>query len=193
MRNDPRCEALTFASNYLASVELDCAPSYRGGCMPRHSIDEELKQTAIVDATVMLSSAPARITLTIPYDWRIRTPCVQCHESWFRRGNLDWHSFSDAGLCYIHWQEWRDSLGVIEQECGEAALLPLGASLCAQLSMQLMERHLLAHRLKLRTWPNEWLSWSHGKKGTEEYRAEKNQRLSALARAYRTSPVAMPK
>ena len=120
------CEALSFASNYLASVRLDDVPRFRNGYLPYFSTNDGTAASAIVEARILLSTAPANMTVNVPCAWRIRAPYVQCHEKWFRR-DVSWHAFSDGGLCYIHWEEWRDSLDVIERECGEGALLPMGA------------------------------------------------------------------
>jgi hypothetical protein len=192
MVNDGCCEALSFASNYLASVRLDDVPRFRNGYLPHFSTNDGTAASAIVEARILLSTAPANITVNVPRACRIRAPYVQCHEKWFRR-DVSWHAFSDGGLCYIHWEEWRDSLDIIERECGEGALLPMGAALCAELSVQLMERHLTGYRQKRKTWPRIWSSWAHGEKGTEEYRAAKKRRLAELAVGYRMRSQAIPK
>jgi len=193
MANEGYYEALSFASTYLNSVQVDGAPRFRHGRLPLWITEGVNVPSAVVEARILLPTATASVTVTVPKMWRKCSPWVQCHESWFRKGNLDWHAYSDGGLCYIHNHEWADALEIIERECGEVALLPLGAALTAQLSVQLLERHLVGYRQKLKAWPTTWLAWGHGHEGTEEYRGQRDQRIAELAAAYRSSPHAIAK
>jgi len=135
----------------------------------------------------------ANMTLTVPLRWRENTPWVQCHEHWLRAGDPDWHAYKDGGLCYIHDNEWTDAVGAMESECGADEMLQGCAALCAQLSVQLMERHLLAWRQKLKRWPKSWSAWGHGTIGTKEYEKVRAQRTAEFVAAYSKMPQAMAK
>lgn len=189
MSSEECLEALSFASNYLACVQVEGVPVFRHCFKPIGS-----GNAVAVDACIRISDTLARITVTVPLNWRHLAPWVRCHESWIRRGNPDWHAYEDGGLCYVHNEEWLDQVNIIARECGSGAdILPFCAAQCAQSSVQLMERHLLGDRRKHKKWPTSWLAWSHSNIGTNQYRSERPRRISEFSAAYRNSLQAMQK
>lgn len=134
------------------------------------------------EGNVQLTRHAAKIAITVSPSWMVDPPHVQCMERWMRR-NVDWHAYPDGGLCYIHPEEWRDSINVIRSILAASEVLDGAASLCTSLSIQLIERHSLGHFRKMKTWPSSWEAYSHGKVGTAEYQKNKHLRMYELEKA----------
>lgn len=105
--------------------------------------------------------------------WPRHPPRAWCNVSWVRR-DIDWHVFSDGGLCWClkeRWQDHQEWPGKSRDAIATDGLKWMFASVDL-----LLERHLVGHYRKLEKWPEEWTAWGHGTTGVREYERERNQR-----------------
>lgn len=120
----------------------------------------------LVDADCTLG---ALCTLHLPERWLSHPPTVWCHESWFRRGNIDWHAYSDGSLCWDLDQRWRVHLRCLARVLTREQLARHAAEYLLNSVRSLLTRHLTGHKLGLTEWPKEWLQWSHGRAALIEF------------------------
>lgn len=104
----------------------------------------------------------ADCSVEISRAWRICPPRVQCHEAWYRNGDIDWHSYRTGGVCYEFPMFWQEQLQKFEAENGPAPTLQLAVDWCLTGVRSVLAKHLLGDRLGLKQWPTKWGAWPHG-------------------------------
>lgn len=117
-----------------------------------------------------------RIRVYVGEDWMLNPPAVKVHEE-FMRKDIDWHRYSDGGLCYVLKEEWRDRLErIFERSKGDMAYtMDYAATWLLAATDSLVTRHLIGHRHNIGKWPDEWQAYSHYDVGAEEYRRERSK------------------
>ena len=129
-----------------------------------------------VAATLHHEGCDTRVTMEMDANPLARPPKIFCDASWIRR-ELDWH-FVPPGcghkrghFCWVLPPEWSEYF-----QCGPGALCPQqmqtqDAAIWLVAAMRLMlDRHWLASKLGIVTWPATWLDYSHGYLGLREYK-----------------------
>lgn len=103
--------------------------------------------------------------------WHVVQPRVWCYEPWFRRGNIDWHSYQDGSLCWELDDQWRVHLRQAAEELTATDLATHAAEYLLNSTRSLLQRHLTGHQLGLVEWPREWECWAHGNAGRKQFKA----------------------
>ena len=115
----------------------------------------------------------AHCKITFGPEWRLQLPVVHCREPWIRH-DWDWHAGKGGLLCYILDEQWKDCVGLVFEQEGNAAAALYAASLCVRNVRWLLYRHHIAHVTGIKKWPMEWPAWPHGDTGRREYFRGKN-------------------
>lgn len=89
-------------------------------------------------------------------------PQVKSSAPWLRR-NIDWHVFDDGTLCWAYPQHYFELMRALSNHLNEPELMQTAACWCVSKSAELVQRHLIAEECALKTWPQEWDAWPHGK------------------------------
>lgn len=107
-------------------------------------------------------------------DWLEIPPYVICPESFIRR-EIDWHAYSDGGLCYVLQTEWQDRLVRLlkTHDYDAAYVIDYAITWLLAASDSLITRHLIAGRHGIEKWPESWAAYAHGDAGVREYLREK--------------------
>lgn len=111
----------------------------------------------------------ALCTFLIPRTWLTQQPLVYCHEYWFRRGDADWHSYSDGGLCWELHDRWFHHLSAVKRRLSDHAFSTHAAEYLMNSVRSLLQRHVVGHELALVDWPTEWECWAHGDTALKQY------------------------
>jgi hypothetical protein len=85
------------------------------------------------------------------------------------RKNIDWHVFGDGGLCWVYPAHYRAVLSKLSSELDSEALMQTAAFWCVARSVDLVEKHLVADQLALKSWPLEWEAWGHGEDAKKQF------------------------
>lgn len=141
--------------------------SYKGETASRHE-----SVICIADADDALG---VLCTVHLPVDWLTKPPKVWCHEGWFRRGNIDWHAYSDGSLCWDLHLRWYFHLESLMKVMTREQLALHAAEYLLNSVRSLLLRHFTGYKLGLKSWPSEWLQWSHGNAGVAEYMTTRNK------------------
>lgn len=116
-------------------------------------------------------------------DLKLIPPKVWCREPWVKR-DIDWHVYSDARLCWVLPEQWRDVQGWRGKSNQEVAV---DASKWLLASTELLlSRHLYGHLKGLVEWPEEWDQWGHAWIGPHEYHQQQSEQY-LLRRKYRNA------
>jgi hypothetical protein len=114
----------------------------------------------------------ADCTFIVSTNWRRFPPKVFCFENWVRH-SIDWHIFDDGSLCYEFFKRWADRVALVDHSNQAHETVRYAAKWCVHASRSLLEKHLLADRQNIKTWPGKWDAWSHGvEAATYEYHQE---------------------
>lgn len=123
------------------------------------------------------SSVNADCRFRIFHDWRLLQPEFVCRENWISRPSghrrADWHIYSNDSFCYVHHEQWHDTIRDTESCFGTGAALFDAAFLAVNNVRWLLAHHLYAYRNNLSEWPKDWPQWDHGDAGTLAYRRSK--------------------
>lgn len=125
------------------------------------------------ESVVFISDADCTLgalcTFHMPNAWLSDSPEVWCYENWFRRGNLDWHAYSDGKLCWDLDLRWRVHLKSLASVLSREQFAQHAAEYLLNSVRSLLTRHLTGYKLGLKEWPKEWLQWSHGTAALTEF------------------------
>lgn len=143
------------------------------GCMFQAAV--QASGNTRMEGVVFIASRPDGVntgvlcSVVIHPRWDLIPPQVWCHESWFRRGNADWHSYRDGGLCWELADRWRAHLANLLYLVPITTITRHAAEYLLNSVRSLLERHLTGHRLGLVEWPPEWKYWAHGDAGLRQF------------------------
>ena len=112
-------------------------------------------------ANVRLQNILLPLSFDLPPSPLANHPRVTSDAAWLRR-EPDWHVYSNGALCWTYPQHYFELIEELSRHLDEAALLETAACWCVSKSAELVERHLIADRSGLKTWPTEWEAWPHG-------------------------------
>lgn len=112
-------------------------------------------------ASVRLPDILLPLSFVLPPSPLVNHPRVTSDAPWLRR-EADWHVHSSGALCWTYPQYYCEVINELRCHLDEAALLETAACWCVSKSAELVERHLIADRSGLKTWPTEWEAWPHG-------------------------------
>jgi hypothetical protein len=105
-------------------------------------------------------SGQASVAFIVPNDWHQTIPLVICKSKWLRSGN-DWHAASDGTLCIEFPAHWQDEINRTIELQGWSIAVDQAALWVLHSTVNLLQRHLIAYRLGLKTWPSQWTYWPH--------------------------------
>ena len=108
-----------------------------------------------------ISRGVTHCRIEISRNWVSQPPSVFCTEPWMRQG-ADWHAGSDGLLCYVLKYQWRDVLKETLHKSNVPVTIDVSCSWLLRNVQWLLNKHLLAHQLKIDAWPPSWDYWPHG-------------------------------
>lgn len=117
------------------------------------------------------TSLSACLEITVWEDWFNQPPKVVCKESWMRIGE-DWHVYEDYSLCWVLDDQWRDVLAGYMQTLRNDEVELIASTWCLTNVKDLIYKHRVAQRQRLKSWPTEWIAWRHGDQGRRDYLRE---------------------
>ncbi|HTD14593.1 MAG TPA: hypothetical protein VK673_05410 [Chthoniobacterales bacterium] len=120
------------------------------------------------DAMVVVSGLFVPCSYSMFSKWWIIPPRCICAASWIRR-DPDWHVYPTGELCWVYPPYWREVLEGVGSRLNRPVARQTAAYWFAEQSSELISRHLLADRLSLNKWPNEWSAWPHGEAARRKY------------------------
>ena len=143
------------------------------------SFDEKGK-SALIKGTLPLgdsdysTKAMAQCRFKLRADWLRNIPHTHCDASWLKR-EIDWHAYSDGGLCFDLGLFWSDEIFAVVDAYGHVAAAEFARIWLVRSVRSLVRRHLVAHRVGITDWSSSWADWKHGRKGVEQYFQMKRQ------------------
>ena len=122
--------------------------------------------------------ATAACRFVIGPDWLEQLPYVACDEPWVIRGDADWHTYTNGSLCFEFEERWRDELAIVAAADGLGPAAEFARIWCLNSTRCLLWKHLAASRARMKEWPREWDSWSHGPAAHQQYLREKLRQVA---------------
>lgn len=121
-----------------------------------------------------------RIKFGIADVWMSEPPRVTT-DAGFIRCEADWHVNPDGSLCHILREEWSARIDRLarDTEFDMNVIVDFASTWCLAAADSLITRHLIARRVGISEWPDEWADWAHGRNGVAEFEREYRRELRA--------------
>ncbi|GAA5127239.1 hypothetical protein GCM10023212_31750 [Luteolibacter yonseiensis] len=105
----------------------------------------------------------------------ISSPWVNCREPWVRR-SVDWHFLNFGAkhpktqFCWVLDLEWKDHFRErLDADEAPEVLCEDAAHWQVEAMRRVLSRHWHGWKQGIDEWPREWVDYSHGRAGVEEY------------------------
>lgn len=161
-------QVLSFASNLGEYVANHSTWKLARSTTAADKLLDDVPPTLSFQADAAFSNRLIRCEYVIHSRWRLVAPAVRSWAPWLRK-NIDWHVFGDGGLCWVYPAHYRAVLSKLSRELDSEALMQTAAFWCVARSVDLVEKHLIADQLALKSWPLEWEAWGHGEDARKQF------------------------
>lgn len=115
-----------------------------------------------ISGHVQLNGTDAGCQFLVNESWQTMPPIAICREPWVRTG-AQWHVDEQyRTMCYVYRKQWTDMINSVITSKGELTVVKVAHVWIVENCQWLLNKHVLAEQLGLKSWQKEWVYWPHG-------------------------------